>query len=160
MWALLAIVGFLAAVSVHVILCHTVSHGGALVKFLFGGSMMGAALAIQSLYRYGWVPETAASLLAYALACEFYMFLFSMVSSSISVALLLALRGRTITVSELPVMYASSGMISRRLKKLVVSGLLSQREGGYTITEKGMQLISSFHRLRVFCGHVDSPPGE
>jgi hypothetical protein len=155
MWALLATVSFFATIGVHVIVCHGVSRGGALVKFLFTGSLMGAALAIQSYSRYGFGAETVASLLAFAMACEFYIFLFTMVSGSISVSLLLALRKGPVLVDKLPALYSSYGMISRRFEKLTKSGLLEHRRGRYMITGKGRRIVAAFQRLRLFFGHVE-----
>jgi hypothetical protein len=150
MWILQTVAFFLLAIGVHVILCRLVRPEAALENFLFVGTLAGAALAVRV---YGSGVETVASLLVYAFACEFYIFLFSMVSSSISVSLLLTLRPGRVTDDQLPVLYSSSGMISRRLEKLVAAGLLSQNDGKHLITDKGQRLIGTFYRLRSFFGH-------
>jgi predicted transcriptional regulator len=47
-------------------------------------------------------------------------------------------------------------MIVRRMEKLATSGLLSQSERGYTITEKGRRLVQLLGRLGTFFGHVNA----
>jgi hypothetical protein len=147
---------WVAALGFHVILCHLVRRGGAFAKFLLAGGTGGLALALHAFLRSKVDAEVAAGLLVYALACEFYIFLFSMVSSSISVSLLLILGTNQVTSTDLETLYSSHGMIVRRMEKLVTSGLLSQNERGYTITEKGQRLVRVLDRLGTFFGHVNA----
>ena len=97
--------------------------------------------------------EAAAAVLLYALACELYIFLFSMVSSSISVSLLLALQGHREAAADLQALYPKAGMVSRRLEKLASSGLLVKIDGCYEIDDKGRRLIAVFRQMRKFFGH-------
>ena len=150
---------FLAALALHAALCRLVRRGGAFAKFLLAGGAGGLALSFHAFSRRQMDVETAAGLLAYALACEFYIFLFSMVSSSISVSLLLILGAHRAMLADLETaLYSSHGMIARRLEKLVAAGLLSQGDAGYKVTEKGWRLIRILGRLRIFFGHAGAGP--
>lgn len=149
----------IAALAFHVLLCHLVRRGGAFAKFLLAGGTGGLGLALHTFLRHQADTEVAAGLLVYALACEFYIFLFSMVSSSISVSLLLILGRNHATPQDLEMLYSSHGMIVRRMEKLVTSGLLSQSEGGYEITEQGRRLVHVLGRLSTFFGHVNAGAG-
>jgi len=53
------------------------------VKFVLAGGTGGLSLGLHAFLRHQADAEVASGLLVYALACEFYVFLFSMVSSSI-----------------------------------------------------------------------------
>ena len=154
----------IAALGFHVLLCHLVHRGGAFAKFLLAGGAGGLAFALHAFLRSKADAEVAAGLLVYALACEFYIFLFSMVSSSISVSLLLILGTNQVTPqvtpTDLETLYSSHGMIVRRMAKLVTSGLLSQSERGYTITEKGRRLVQLLGRLGTFFGHVNTSASQ
>ena len=148
-----------AALVFHVCLCHLVRRGGAFSKFLLAGGTGGLALALHAFLRSKVDAEVAAGLLVYALACEFYIFLFSMVSSSISVSLLFILGTNHVTPRDLETFYSSRGMIVRRVEKLVTSGLLSQNETRYTITKKGRRLVHLLRRLGNFFGHGNASGG-
>jgi len=149
----------IAALGFHVLLCHLVHRGGAFAKFLLAGGAGGLAFALHAFLRSKADAKLAAGLLVYAFACEFYIFLFSMVSSSISVSLLLILGTNHVTPTDLETLYSSHGMIVRRMEKLETSGLLSQGERGYTITEKGRRLVQVLGRLGTFFGHVNASAG-
>jgi hypothetical protein len=149
---------FLAAIALHAALCRLVRRGGAFAKFLLAGSAGGLALSFHAFSRRQVDVETAAGILVYALACEFYIFLFSMVSSSISVSLLLILGAHRPVLADVETLYSSHGMVTRRLEKLVASGLLSQGDAGYRVTEKGWRLIRILGRLRIFFGHAGAGP--
>jgi len=160
MWVLQPIVFLVLVIGFHAVLCRLVPRVGALGNFLLVGTLAGAALTVRAHAEYGRGVEALASILIYAFACEFYIFLFSMVSSSISVSLLLTFRPGNIVGDQLPLLYSSSGMISRRLEKLVAAGLLSQNGGIYVTTDKGRRLIRTFYRLRGFFGHAVHPSPE
>jgi len=123
------------------------------VKFLLAGGAVGAGLLAHVGAQEFDAIEALASVLLFALACELYMFLFSVVSGSITVSILLALDRCCAPANDLEALYPSHGMVSRRLEKLVSSGLLAEQDTGYLITSEGRRLIATFGRLRRFFGH-------
>jgi hypothetical protein len=152
MWIVQSLIFLFSAIGLHAVICRLPMHRAPLRNFLIVGALGGAALAVRLHAEFGSDVETAASLLMYAFTCELYIFLFSMVSSSISVSLLLTLRLGGVANDHLAVQYSSSGMISRRVDKLVAAGLLSQIDDRHILTDKGRRLIRTFSRLRVFFG--------
>ena len=110
---------------------------------------MAAQLATRS-----FDDAAVATLLLYALGCELYIFLFSMVSTSVSVSILLTLGANSITEQELQRVYSGRDMVARRLERLVTGGFLAPTpDGGYRITARGHRFIARFGYLRAFFGH-------
>ncbi len=126
---------------------------GSVGAYLIVGSGLGAVLGMLCWRLFGPDIRSLAVLLVYALGCELYIFMFTMVSSSISASILLTLQSASMNDSELSRAMRGQDMVFRRLEKLVASGLLRQEEDQYFITGKGLRLIRSFRRLRLFFGH-------
>ena len=100
----------------------------------------------------------SACILAYGFACELYLFLFTMVSSSVSVKLLRTLwRGET-NLADIEEIYDSTGMVSRRLERLRRVGLLEN--GADRVTFKGKVLVWAFTFLKKAFRHQKAAPGS
>ena len=119
-------------------------------RFVASGAPIGLGLMVYLLWR-GYLPiEVIAALLCYALACELYIFVFTMISSSVSVSLLLRLRDGKADWHQLDAQYSDSAMVGARLTKLLANGLIRQTPQGYAVTPRGQALTATFDRLRRF----------
>src|SRR5262245_17264170 len=99
---------FVAAVAGHALLARTRLPGNSVAKFLLAGGLLGLALAAHRLALDGLCLSSVAALAAYAFCCELYVFLFTMVGSSISVKLLLSLRRGELSGPEIDALYDTS----------------------------------------------------
>jgi hypothetical protein len=160
MWALAAIVAFAVAVAVHAAIGRLPFVKLNMVsRFLAPGAPIGLALLIVLLARGAPPIELVAALLCYALACELYIFTYTMVSSSVTVSLLLRLRHGPADWHQLDADYSDETMVDGRLTKLVANGLIvSTTAEGYLPTARGEALVGSFDRLRRFFRQPGSAP--
>lgn len=156
MWIMSVFVWFLMAVGGHVVLNRLPLRGGFLVKYLLWGGLSGVALTGQMLSRHGVAAETWAALLLYACVSEFYLFTVALVTSSISVTLLLALRRRSLVQAELDNLCSPATMVKDRYDWLVANGLLERQPSGYRLTRRGRILVVVFTRLRR-CFRLEPP---
>ena len=97
LWGLVA---FLTAVGCHAALLRLPLRGDSVTKFALAGGLVGLVLGLVVL---ALSPTLAglAGLVLYAFVCEVYTFLFTLVGSSVSVQILLTLRGGPATAAEL-----------------------------------------------------------
>jgi hypothetical protein len=78
--------------------------------------------------------------------CELYLFLFTMVTSSVSVRLLRTLRNRSMQRSEIEKLYDSRTMVSQRLERMKAVGLLNP--ASLEVTTRGRILVRAFTFLK------------
>jgi DNA-binding HxlR family transcriptional regulator len=154
LWALPYLVGTLL---VHG-LATRLPRGNPIGKFLLVGGAGGLALACHLLQTSGLTLATAAGLMAYAFACELYLFAFTLVASSVSARLLLLLREGELSRAQIQGMYDTAGMVERRLARLVAAGLLVRHGSAYRVTPKGRRLLGVFLALKGFFRHGQEPP--
>jgi hypothetical protein len=146
---------FLAAVGVHALACRLPLPGNTVMKFLGVGGVLGLALVTHQLLAHGPTIESLATLALYAFACELYVFLFTLVHSSISAALLLALRSGPIPAAEVERRYGSADMVDSRIAKLIQNGFLRPDvAAGYALTPKGHKMLAVFKALGRFFRHT------
>jgi hypothetical protein len=150
MWIISVFACFLMAVAGHVVLNRLVLLGGFVVKYLLCGGGLGIALVAQMLWRQGVALETWAALLLYACVSELYLFVCALVTSSVSVSLLIALRRGSLTRQEIDRLCSPATMVEDRFDWLVATGLLERRHSGYTLTKRGQILVVVFGSLRRF----------
>jgi hypothetical protein len=131
----------------HAWLCRTSIRGNAVGKFLIVGTAIGLLLVGQQTWRSGVTIETVATGLAYAFACELYIFLFTLAGSSVSVGVLLALRRGGLTRSEVDVLCDSSDMVDVRIEGLMAARLITPSSAGFVITSRGRRLLKLFALL-------------
>jgi hypothetical protein len=155
-WALAAAAAFALAVMAHAALGRVPGLPLNMVsRFLAPGLPIGLALLV-ALVGSGQSPiELVAALLCYALACELYIFLYTMVSSSVSVSLLLRLRRGPADWRQLDADYSDETMVDGRLAKLMANGLIVSTPDGFLPTPRGEALVTSFDRLRRFFRHPE-----
>jgi hypothetical protein len=143
MWAP-SLLALLIAIAGHAGLRRIAPGLGSVSAFLLAGCVVGAALAAALFERWGLRMETWAALAAYAFACELYIFLFTLVGSSVSVAFLYRLR------SGAPPAADGRAMVTRRLQRMVTSGILEKTDTGYRHTTRGARLLRAYRYFRAF----------
>jgi hypothetical protein len=125
--------------------------GGSFVaRFLLVGGGVGLVMAGSLVREFGLGVEFWAGVLVYAFACELYVFLVTLVDSSISVSLLLLLRRGSSSRAEIDRLSSGGAMVASRLDKLCVNGLLKRVARGYALTPRGQRLLILFRALRFF----------
>lgn len=153
MWGIIVPAYLAASVAGHAVLCRLPVGGNAVLKFVGVGVAAGLGLAAHAFMQVGLVVETWAALIFYAFGCELYIFLFTMVSSSVSASLLLTLRGGALNQGEINERYDDAAMVDRRVEKLLTNGLLRPESAGYALTSRGRSVLAVFERLRGFFRH-------
>lgn len=156
MWLAHSVLSLVGAIVAHG-LASRLLPGNVVAKFIGVGAIIGLALAGYEFTVFGLAPESVAAVLLYAFGCELYIFLFTLVSNSVSVGLLLALRAGTMSVDELEQRYSSSYMVTSRLQKLTTNGFLRRDGDAYLLTAKARALLARFRTLRGFFGHSPAP---
>ena len=122
-------------------------------RFLLIGVALGMVLMAVSLARLGPTLPGIAAILLYALLCELYIFLFTLVLSSVSATILIMLRRGSVQPSALASVYEPREMVRLRLDRLLKSDLLERASDRFSVTEKGARLHRIFTGLRRFFGH-------
>jgi hypothetical protein len=158
MWLALPFAYLAAAVLGHAVLTRVPLPMNVVARFLVVGGLGGAALGVQLLGSYGPAVEAAGGLLVYALACEVYIFLFTLVSSSVSARLLLTLRSGDLDEAAIDARYSAAEMVDGRLAKLVANGFLVRDADGYALTPRGRRTVATFERLRRAFRHPERSP--
>jgi len=160
MWAVWASLYLAAAVATHAALCRLPLPSSSIAKFAGAGGVSGLALGLHQVLLYGSDLEVWAALLLFAFGCELYVFLFTFVSSSVTVSLLLHLRNGSLAPDEIDRGYSSDDMVARRLERLVANRFLSATSSGYALTRKGRLVLAVFDALRRFFRHPGGAPVE
>jgi len=156
MWAAAALLCLLGAVAGHAIACRLPLRTNSVVRFVVVAAIIGGWMLYVNPFKLGTGTRLWASLLIYALGCELYLFLFTLVGSSVSVALILALSEQTLDESEIEARYSSNLMIEQRFERLRQNGLLSLDGHGYSVTREGERLLTAFRCLRRVFKHPDA----
>ena len=153
MWVIWPFPFLLFAIAIHAVYMRVWIGGNSVIRFVFVSGFLGLALLVLLVVKYGFNLQTFAALAAFLFLCELYIFVFTLVLSSISAKVLILLYTRRVSVSELEAMYDTSGMVERRLKRLIAVGFLGQKENKWQLTGKGRRLIRIFAMLQRFFGH-------
>lgn len=146
MWCLLPIACLGLALLGHAITTRVWPAGNRVTQFLG----LGLACGIPVVFPPEFLPMAPvarlAGIAAYAFACELYIFLFTFVTSSVSVSLLVGeAEEATAGVSLDP-----DEMVRRRLQAMTEAGLLSRDQDRYHLTAKGHRIVAAFRVLRRF----------
>ncbi len=157
MWALWVLVYFAMAVAGHAVFCRLPFVWDTVLKFLVVGGPLGLVLSGHMFLLEGLAVETWTALLMYGFACELYIFLFTLVGSSVSASLLLTLRTGTLPQAEIDNLYSNTYMVERRIDNLLAAGLLGVTRSGYLVTAKGQSLLAVFRTLHRFFKHAKPP---
>ena len=143
---------FAAAVGLHSLVCRLPLRLDTTFKFLLCGGLLGIGLAAYAMFLHPEVSllQAIAALAVYAMLCEFYIFLFSLVVSSLSVSFLIHLRGHEQSRADFDRLMSDRDMVHGRLANLVAGGYLAKGEEGYILTPKGRVFAVAVARLRRF----------
>lgn len=150
MWALAPILFLAAAIFGHALLCRMPLAINSVSRFLLSGSIVGITLCTFALARWGVSIESAAAIAVYAAACELYVFLFMLVSGSVS--LLYRLRFRTLSSDEIEAVLGGRSMVDRRIANMISVGLLQRGTQGFAQTQRGAFSLWIYRGLRNFSG--------
>jgi hypothetical protein len=154
-WLVSSVIAFAAAVVLHAGLVRVVGSANKVVAFLATGGLVGLALGGYELAAGTHTTlEMLAALLIYALACELYIFVFTLVASSVSVAVVLALDREPLSEDALEHRYSGHAMVEARVGGLITAGCLERRDGLCVVTRRGRTLALIFERLRRVFGHA------
>jgi len=159
MWFVLSVLAFAAAVAGHALLRRSHLRLNPVSAFLAPGLPLGMVLCAVLIWRGDTPMQTIAALLSYALACELYIFLFTFISSSVTVSILLKLAQGSADWEKLNNTYSDEAMVDGRLIKLTRNALITPTASGYVTTPRGEALVSSFDRLRRFFKHSHGSAG-
>ena len=140
---------FVISVMGYVILSRSVA-GNGVFKFMVAGSLAGAMLILHASKTLP-LALTVGAVLLYALFCELFIFFITFVRSSVSVSLLLMLKNRSLSDTEIDNLYRDEAMVDGRINKLAKAGFL--RDDGKALTTSGKSLLSGFRFFRRFFRH-------
>jgi hypothetical protein len=163
MAVLLAILAFLATVVLHAVACRLPIALSVVLKLVGVGGVVGLALAAVLLVLFGVSIPTLAGLATYALACELYVFSFTLILSSVSAIWLRRLHRGSIETEALAEAYSPAWMVDTRLARLADNAFLDRTADGYRLTEKGRGLMETFKKLRRLFNHApreSEAPGQ
>jgi predicted transcriptional regulator len=145
-WIAWTLAAFPLSAAGHAMLSRIPLPGNAVAKFLGVGGVVGLILVMRLFYRDGLSLPLLAAIALYAFLCELYIFAFTFVISSVSVAILCDLKISHVMRHT----NESNGeeMTARRLRRLKENGFLIEEHGRYLLTKKGRFLVSSMRFLR------------
>lgn len=153
MWVLVAISYLGIGIGLHAGLARLNPAGNRVRQFVITGGASGLALIVHAVSSNSFTQlQAIAAIVAYAFACELYIFLFTFVISSVSVALLLG--GRRSPAANIP----PTNMVEARLATMVASGLLEFEEDLYRLTARSHRLLGLYQVLYGFFRHPSLQP--
>jgi DNA-binding HxlR family transcriptional regulator len=151
-WAVWAIVAFVVAVGLHASLCWIPVFSNRVVKYVLVGGVCGVALVV-GVVRVEPFLKALAAILLYAFASELYIFLFTLIASSVSTSIIRGLRAGALSARDVELLDSSERMVQIRLERLQAVGLISRDLRGIRLTARGRRVITIFDALRRFFGH-------
>ena len=151
-WLWITIGAWVVTVGGHAVMGRVAAKMNPLTGFLLIGCNVGLLLAaiLFATCATSWIA-IASGLLLYAFLCELYIFSFTFVISSISVALLLQAKlgaGGGVKSPE-----DGSEMTARRVEGLIKTGLVARGPQGLRLTAKGAFLNRCNNFFRRLFGH-------
>lgn len=151
MWLLLAALCFALSLCLHALATRLRPRSNRVVTYAVVGLVAGLVLALALVARYGLELQTWAALALYALGAELYVFIFTMIGSSITARILITLRHRDMTRAEIDAAFPTSGMVERRMQNLLHNGFIrADAACGFTLAPRGRLLVNCFRPLRSF----------
>ena len=151
MWLALVIVCFALSLGLHAFAARLRPHTNRVVSYAVVALAAGLVLLLALLAAYGPDVRTWAALCLYALGAELYMFLFTMIGSSITARILILLRRRDMTQVEIDAAFPTSGMVEERMRNLLQNQFIRvDGESSFSLTPRGWFLVRWFRTLRGF----------
>jgi predicted transcriptional regulator len=151
--ALAALTGFVASVIVHLCTTRVWPRQNRVFSFLISGFVVGVILLLILFKARPGLDALEAGLI-YAFACELYIFLFTFVGNSISVAILVLLKedGR-LPEPRMEAAQDDGDFVGGRIKMMVESGIFQKKDEQLSLTAKGRILLRAYKGFRSFFGH-------
>jgi hypothetical protein len=160
MWILAPAVALAIAIAAHSCLCRAELAINSVARFFVAGGIVGVGLSLFLVTEAGFSVETAAGIAAYAAACEIYVFLFTLVSGSISVSLATRLLNGPMSQAEIEASIGGRSMVELRIARMLATGLLVRRaDGRFGKTARGALLLWGYRWLRRFFWRPPLIPG-
>ena len=153
MSVLLAVLYFGATVVLHAIWCRASTRFSVVVKLVAVGGLVGLVMIGHLLAVYGLTIATLAGVLTFALASELYVFMFTLILSSVSAIWLRRLHRGGIESEALAEAYSPAWMVETRLERLADNDFLIRDGDRYRVTKRGLKMMRTFGRLRAFFRH-------
>jgi hypothetical protein len=154
MAVLTSLVAFVVAVLLHAVVCRLTARPSVVVKFVLVGGAVGLALTGWLVTTAGLSVPTLAGVVTFALACELYIFCFTLILTSVSAIWLRRLYRGDIGTATLAEAYSPAWMVDSRLERLAANDFVTRTADGYRLTEKGRSLMQTFGRLRRLFNHA------
>jgi hypothetical protein len=136
------------AIMAHALLARFDCRGNRVFQFLLTGSLAGVVLIAHVISAEWSSAQSAAVLAIYAFACELYLFLFTLVGTSISVQLLVELKKRRLTGEQLLEINNPRRMVETRLARLIATGYLQENDCQYRLSATGKRLVWLYSLLQ------------
>ncbi len=156
---------FLLAVAGHALAVRLRFGGTPVIKFFAIGGSVALGLVAHLAIVGADSLEVAATLTAFALMCELYLFLFTLVGTSVSVRLLVTLRRGSLSQRAIDDLFETEGMVDLRIARLRAADLLEPGESSTSrydstlrITPRGRRIVLVFLALKRFFRHPISIP--
>jgi hypothetical protein len=143
---LFTFIAFFVSVVAHCMWSHLASPGSAVKRYFLIGALVGILLIV--ILVAGNAPAIGA-VLAYALLCELYVFIFTLAANSVSlnIAMRLLTEG-PMRVNRIAEIYSPDDMLERRLEQLNTAKLITRVPGGWRVTANGARIVRAFNLLR------------
>jgi len=125
-------------------------------RFLLVGVPIGAVLLFADSLGPWSSASRLAAILGYAFLCELYVFLFTLVISSISATTLILLRTSELEERDILLAHSPEEMVRTRVDGLVAIGLILRDGERLVVTPKGLRLHQVFSRLRTLFCHAST----
>jgi hypothetical protein len=150
MWLAYSALMVAIAVALHGVISRLRPRGNRVIQFLACGACAGVALIVKlnAAPELGRLAATA-SLATYAFLCELYIFVFTLVTSSVSVSLLFGGSAESLA--------PPADMVVKRVERMVGAGLVAREGACLRLTDKGRGLVRVLKAARRFF-HGDSRP--
>jgi hypothetical protein len=143
-----------SSVAAHAVIRHTVPKFNSVLAAMVVSIPCGLGLAFLVGTKRSWFgPEWLGVMLLYGFAMELYVFLFTMVLSSVSVSLLLSRNTRQDEVASSREL-SGRQMFDNRLIALQQSGFIVSANDSYMLTPVGVRTVKLVGALRSFFGHT------
>jgi len=145
-----AIPYFAAAVLIHALVVRVPIRGDSVRKFVAVGGLIAVLLGLHALVGFVSLRAGIAALVAYAFACELYLFLFTLAGSSVSVRLLRLLNDGPRRRTEMEAVLAPPKMVEERIARMKAVGLI---EANGAVSPRGRRLVARFLAWKRFFRH-------
>jgi hypothetical protein len=149
MVVLIAIAGFSAAIIGHALWRRAFPGRTAVLTFFLFSIFWGGVIAAIAFERYE-LTTALTTMLLYGLACELYLFLFTLSSHSVSARLLAVLGDGPRRTIDLERVCDPHRMVQQRKIQMVQTGLLAGAAADHLLTDKGRRVLRTFDRLNGF----------